>query len=57
MVQQVGSLDLGIHENLGQKASPDDLSRVDGYHRRPAVGVTQKVMAALYANDLETKTP
>ena len=57
MVQQVGSLNFSISENLGQKASPDDLSSVDGYNCRPTIGVAQEMMAALYANDLETKTP
>ena len=47
--------DFTIPENLGNESATDGLAAMNGNHGAPAVGVTEKVMAPIDPNEIETK--
>ena len=54
---EVSSVDLAVTEDCGQEAWACGLTRVDGYNRSAAVGVTKEGMAALDSGAVESDPP
>ena len=47
--------DFTVAENLGEESASDGLTAMNGNHRAPTVGVTEKVVASLDPNEVKTK--